>query len=259
LFGKRRRQFDFRNPKIYRTTKKETNVSFNPKYIWLFLILILIGLAVWWFFYSQTFLIKNIEITGTVNDSIKAEIDKFYNKNIFLFVIGQSDMELAKKQTSIERLNIIKGIPDTLKIEVLVRKPDIRWKTKDKIYFIDENGIIFNLETQNEDDNKLPCVVDGRNLEIKLGSKAVTSDFVDFIKKLAEKLPEESKKEIAEMRIEETTLHLTVKFKDSYQIFFDTLGSFDDQLYLLKKTIEKHNGEIKEYIDLRVDGKAYYK
>ena len=256
---RRKRKFDFSNPKIYRTTAREVNKTFNPIYLWIILSVILIGAVVYWLFYSDFFKIKNIEIEGEVNNTIKNKINEFYGKNIFLFTIGQQDKQLAKEQTSIEKLNIIKGIPDTLKIDVLVRKPVIRWKTQDKILFIDQNGIIFNLDSSREEDNQLPIVFDSRNLPVTLGSKIVPNDFIGFVEKTATQVPQKVGKEIEEMKIDETTLHLEIKFKDSFRVYLDTMNSWDDQIKLLQKAIEKHDKEIKEYVDLRVANKAYYK
>lgn len=228
-------------------------------YLWILLVVIGLGLMIWWIFYSQFFKIKNIVIEGTINESIKSEINKFYGQNIFLITFGQKDKELVRRQTSIEKLNIIKGIPDTLKIEVVARSPQIRWKSKDKIYFIDDKGVIFNLEENVENYKDLILVVDSRNLEVKQGTKIVTSDFVEFVKDISKEINDKIHKEIEEIKINDTTLHLEVKFKDSYRVFFDTFVDLKKQIRLLELVKEKHDTEIKEYVDLRVENKAYYK
>lgn len=256
---KRVRRRTYVNPKIYTKTSKEVSVSFNPMYIWVFLAVLIVGFIVWWLFFSDFFKIKEIDIDGDINESIKTEIDKFYGQNILLFTVGAKDRELAEKQTSVEKLNIIKGIPDMLKVEILVRSPEIRWKSQDKVYYIDNEGIIFNLEEGTQEFDKLPLVKDTRDLDVSLGSKIVTTDFVEFILNINNLLRENIDKDVEEIRINDTTLHLEVQFKDSYKVYFDTLGSLNKQIDLLKKTIEKHDGDIKEYVDLRVDGKAYYK
>lgn len=227
--------------------------------MWFVILLFVVGIVIWFIFYSDYFKIKNIIIEGEINESVKNEINNFYGKNIFLFAVGGQDEKLKNNQTSIDKLNIVKGIPDTIKVEVFVRKPEIRWKTSDKIYFIDKNGVIFNLEIKNEEYNKIPLVSDDRNLKVELGNKLVTSDFVDYAINISTKLPELTKKEIEEIKINETTLFLEIKLKDGYRIYFDTLGDIDDQFFILGKLIEKHNDEIKEYIDLRVTSRGYYK
>lgn len=257
---KRGRRASYVSPKIYTRTSRDVNISFNPIYIWIVLVLILIGLLVWWLFFSDFFKIKEIAIDGAINESIKTEIDQFYGQNIFLFTVGAKDKELAEKQTSIEKLNIIKGIPDMLKIEILVRKPVIRWKSQDKIYYIDDEGIVFNLENETEEYNDLPLVNDAQNLDAILGNKMVTDDFVQFVLDLKSQMSEKIKdKEIEEIRINETTLNLEIQLKDSYKVYFDTIGDLSKQIEILGKIIEKHDKDIHEYVDLRVENKGYYK
>lgn len=256
---KRVRRRTYTNPKIYTRTSKEVSVSFNPIYIWIILAILIIGFIVWWLFFSDFFKIKEIDIDGDINESIKTEVDKFYGQNIFLFTVGAKDKELAEKQTSVEKLNIIKGIPDMLKVEILVRKPEIRWKTRDNIYYIDDEGIVFNLEEGRDQYDNLPLVKDARDLDVELGSKIVTEDFVQFILMIENQLKENTDKEVEELRINDTTLHLEVQFKDSYRVYFDTLGNINKQISLLKKIQENHDGDIKEYVDLRVENKGYYK
>lgn len=258
-FQKRKRQFDFRNPKIMSTTTKDKTVTFKTVYIWLILIIVLIGYGIWWLFYGDFFKIKNIEVSGDINESIQSEIQMFKNQNILLFVVGQKDKELAAKQTSIDQINIIKGIPDTLKIEVSIRKPVIRWKSKDKEYFIDQEGVIFELSNPNENDKLKPLIIDSKNLEVSLGKKIVSNDFIDFIVKINSQLPEKTSKKIQEIKINDTTLDIEVQFDNSYKVFLSSINNADNQIYLLQKVIEKHDSEIKEYIDLRVDKRAYYK
>lgn len=240
-------------------TPKEKESKLNIKHIYLFLVIIFFIFLIWWLFYSKFFTIKYIEIEGTINDSIKEDINKFYDKNILLFTIGKMDTELAKKQTSIEKLNIIKGIPNTLKIKVGARSPEIRWKTKDKIYFIDKNGIIFELNEDLQKFDELPLVIDNNNLEPVLGKKIVTNDFVEFVKKAKQKILDITKKEINEIIINETTIHLEFKLKDSFRILLNTMDNIDNQFKLLEKIISDKINEVNEYIDLRVENKAYYK
>lgn len=258
-FQKRKRQFDFRNPKILSTTASNKTVTFKTAYIWLIVLILAIGLLIWWLFYGDFFKIKNIEIAGTLNDTIKKEIDGFKGKNIFLFTIGQKDKELAKAQSSVEKLDIIKGIPDTLKVDVLVRKPAIRWKSKNVDYFIDNDGTVFSLDNPTDDDKSKPLVIDNKNISVILGSKMVTNSFIDFVEKVSSEFSTKVGKDIAEIKVNDTTLDLEIKLKDSYTIYLSTLNDLDDQLYLLSKVIGSHDSEIKEYVDLRVTNRAYYK
>lgn len=258
-FNNKKRQ-SFRQPKIYSVTNKEPNIlKINTNFLWFMIIVLILVIVAWFIFYSEYFKIKSIILEGEVNESVKNDINAFYGKNIFLFTVSGQDERLKDSQTSIDKLNIVKGIPDTLKVEVFVRKPEIRWKTGDKTYYIDKNGVLFDLELSSEEYNKIPLVSDDRNLQVVPGNKMVTNDFVEYVKTISAKLPELVKKEIEEIKINETTLFLEIKLKDGYRIYFDTLGNTDDQLKILSKIIENHNNEVKEYIDLRVTNRGYYK
>lgn len=260
LFGNKKQRVSFRQPKIYSPTTTEKNpVRISKGIIWMIVLIAGILALGWWLFASSFFKIKNIDIQGTLNTEVQKELDSFRGKNIFLFSLGQLDKKLAKNQSSIENLNIIKGIPDTLKVEVLVRRPQIQWRTQDITYFIDDVGVIFNLDNPNEELNKLPIVTDGKNLAIATGQKIVTSDFVKLMNTLPGKINDVTGKNIESMTISETTNNLDIKLKDGYLIKFDTVGNIDDELFLLKKIKEAHESGIKEYVDLRVEGKAYYK
>lgn len=258
LFNRRQRT-SFRQPKIYSRTSTEKVVQINKGLVWTIIIILLLGLLGWWLFYSDYFKIKNVEINGTLNDEVKPKIEAFKGKNILLFSINQLDKKLFENESSIEELNVIKGIPDTIKVEVLVRRPQICWKTQDKIYFVDNNGIVFNLDELTTDLQKLPQIEDDRNLDVITGEKLLASDFVLFVKDLPGKIYNATGKEIENMKVYETTIHLEIQLRDSYRILVDTTGNLDDELYLLKKIKEAHESEIKEYVDLRVEGKAYYK
>lgn len=260
LFNKKPQRISFRQPRIYSPTSKDKKpFEINKRIVWTIIIIAATVVLCWWLFTSSFFKIKNIDIQGTLNPEVQKELDGFRGKNIFLFSIGQLDKKLAKNQSSIESLNIIKGIPDTLKVEILVRRSQIRWKTQDKNYFIDSSGIVFNLDNPSEELNKLPLITDGKNLAVTPGQKIVTNDFVKLINALPGKIHDTTGKDIDSMTINEITINLDVKLKDGYMIKFDTMGNIDDELYLLKKIREAHESEIKEYVDLRVEGKGYYK
>lgn len=253
------KKISFKQPKIYRVTRKENKkLQFNFKILWGFLVLVLIAIIMWWLFYSDFFNIKFIEINGELNESVFSDIEKFYGENILLFSIGQEDKQLSEKQTSIKSLNVVKGIPDTLIIDVNVRDPKIVWHTQGKEYYIDENGIIFNLsEAPNTD--SLVHIYDSKNLDVYLGSKIVTDEFIDFVEKINNNLPNRVDKEIEKIEIAETTMYVKVTLRDSYYIYFSTENDVDDQLEIIDR-LDKKNGEgIGEYVDLRVNSKAYYK
>lgn len=254
---------NYRNPKIYSfTPKRETGINIPKSIIRVVIFLLLTGFFVWLIFFSPILKIKIIEIDGTLNQEVKAEIDKFYGKNIFLFRPGKIQDELAHKQTSVNNIEIYRGLPNTLKIKVNVRKPVIGWKTGNKNYFIDANGIIFELydsEMSIIGDKKIPIVEDTKNISVIPGKVAVTANFVKFISDFTERTKKDFNIQIKSIKISETTLQIEAETDQGFRIILATDGNLDNQLKALKKVLDEKRADIHEYADLRIEGRVYYK
>ncbi len=251
--------YHFKQPKIYASTPK-IKEPFNKKVIfYLVFFLIIIGLIVWFFGYSSYFKIKKVVINGQLNSDVKAEIDKFYNQNILFFSVKKIEQELATRQSSIKSLEIYKGIPDVLKVKVNVREPVLIWKIQDKTYYIDENGIIFELNQNTEDLNNLPIIVDTKNAQVDLGAQALSKDFINFVLDANKYFNVNAGASIKEFRINETTFQVEVVTDQGWRVYLDTTRGITNQLNALKKILAQYKDQIREYIDLRVEGKAYYK
>lgn len=253
----------YRNPKIYTTTASNSEGVYlskrNLKYLF---IGIVIMIFLWWVFGSSFFKVKHIIIKGSLNPDVQNEIESFKGKNILTFVLGDTEGKLAKKQSSIKKINVLRGIPDTLKIDVTVREPLFSWKSGDKLYLVDDSGVAFiEGEGVAVDDQgvKLPTVVDTSNMVITPGQQIVTEEFVKFVDELAKKAPDLALLNIGEMRISETTFVLEADTSLGFRIKLDTTRSVDDQLAVLKKITDQYRDQIKEYVDLRVEGRVYYK
>lgn len=253
----------YRSPKIYSLTpKQEKESGFSPKLIWWIVLFILIGFLVWFFFFSSYFKIKNIEIDGSLNPEVKSAIDQFYNKNILTFQPGKIEEDLIKKQTSIKSIEIRRGLPDTLKIKVNVREPVIGWKSQEKTYLVDENGIVFELgegEVVTEEGKEIPVIEDSQNIAVEPGSQIVTADFVDFVKNFVEQLKEEQEIKVTALKIVETTFQIEADTDQGWKIIVNTIASLTNQLKALAKVLETKREEVHEYIDLRIEGRVYYK
>jgi len=206
--------------------------------------------------------IKNIEITGSINTEIKNKIDEFYGKNVLLFRPGKIKEDLMKEQSSIEDVEIIRGIPDTLKVQISVRTPAISWKSQNKVYFIDSDGYIFELQSQDEylqGDKKLPQIEDTKNIPIELGTKAATPDFIEFILEVNQKLPSDFNIKVNNIKVAETTFQIEIETDQGFRIIMNTMGNLENQIKALKKVLDEKRQDIKEYVDLRIEGRVYYK
>lgn len=252
----------FRQPKIYAATPAERKAVVSKWTIIAGLIFILLLFLAWFIFLSSFFKIKTITISGSLNPEVAKEIDKFKGKNILLFRVGKIEKELAGGQTSISSLEIYKGIPDTLRVKVNVRVPEIIWQSQNKNYFIDKNGVIFELNdyvSVSQDNAPLPMIIDNKNLNVNLGSQIITTDLVQYILDLNNDFAPKMGTKIKEFRVNETTLQIEVVSEAGWKVLLDTSRDYNTQLTVLKKIFDQYGSEIKEYVDLRVEGRAYYK
>jgi len=248
----------YRNPKIYNfSPKNDKNIEISPKMIWGIVLLIIIVAIIWFFFYSNYFKIKNIETNGTYNNEVKTLIDQFYEKNILLFRPGKIESDMIAKQSSIKNIEIKRGVPDTLKIDINVRTPVIIWKTGEKKYYLDDEGIVFELDSFDE--ASLNIVEDSQNIDVTPGTKIVTKNFIDFVNNISEKIKKDFEINIKSIKITETTFQIEIEKEDGIRIIFNTLGNPNNQIEALKKILEAKKDDIHEYIDLRIEGRVYYK
>lgn len=254
---------DFKKRRIYSTTpSNQEGFYLSPKVIWLIIILMAIVGLLWFLFNSNYFKIRNINIEGSLNPDVAAEIESLRGKNIFTLVLGNTEEKLTKKQSSIASIEIHRGIPDTLKIKINVREPLISWKTGDKVYLIDKNGIVFQQSeiTDNPDKmQKIPQVADSQNININAGGKILTGQFIDFTKTIWQKFHQVTDVNNTEMKIGETTFQLEIETDQGWHALFDTTRNPETELNALKKVLGEHRDQIHEYVDLRVEGRAYLK
>lgn len=257
-----RNNFNYQNPKIYQFNDGQNQGIYLSKQKLLNIVIILVLIIIIWIiFFSGFFRVKNVVINGSLNTDIQKDLDSFKGKNIFTFIFSNKEKQLAQKQSSVKMINIIRGIPDTLKIDVIVRNPLLVWKSQDKIYFIDQDGIIFEQNNPEfwQGEQKLPLIIDQRNLAVKLGQKWLDEEFIYFVKDLYKLAPDITGLNITEIRINETTFQIEAMTDKNFFAKLDSSRDTPTQLKVLKKILDQYEEEIKEYVDLRVEGRVYYK
>lgn len=239
--------------------------SFNPVInlpakFWgnlLIFILILVGLYV--LFFSSIFSVKDVVVEGNnlvLADDIASVVKK--GDNIFRFNVNKTRSEITKKYSIIDDVQIYKGIPNTLKIVVLERTPDIVWSTGGKFYLIDNSGII-DKEITVTDYPDLIHITDTKNLPVKNGDQILSSQFTAFAKIVRDEFFDNTNNHITSYEVSETTFDLIVRTDSNYYVKFDTTRPVEKQLKDLKSILVNYRDKITEYVDVRVNGWVYYK
>lgn len=244
----------FIQPKIFNNVQ-EKKPFVVPKYLKIIFVgIVLFVLLIILVFFLPVFKVKNIEIIGSPSEKLKNEIENFKGQNIFEFDVSSAEQVLSQNNREFTSIKIYRGIPDTLRVRFFPREPNIIWQTYDKKYLIDKDGFLFD-EVINSID--LPIVYDEKNLDIAIGKQIASSNFVNFIKNVKNKLNEQGI-EVKQFTISETTFQVKAQTNDCY-IIFDTIRPFSDQIDAFQIVYKEHKSEITEYIDVRVEGWVYYK
>lgn len=262
--SKSSRRERYLHPKIYgRTPKIEIPKELigNKYFVKVLFLIMFLGAIVWFIFGSEYFKIKEINIVGSVTASVKKEIDLLEGKNILTYSTKGMVGRIKNAQSSIKDLNIYKGLPDSLRVEVVMRDPKMIWKSNNISYLIDSEGVAFQAGEGElvTFEGRLPEVVDPRSQKVELGKKLVSVGFIDFVKNLNIVFEKKMPIKIKEIKVGETTLEIEVLTSKEWKVLFSTTRGPDTQIEALIKIVEEYHDQIKEYIDLRVAGRAYYK
>ncbi|TSC92203.1 MAG: cell division protein FtsQ [Candidatus Berkelbacteria bacterium Licking1014_96] len=244
--------------------EKKPSFRFSWRIFYLILIIMAILFLIYGLFFSSFFKVKNIDLKGANlvdGDQLKKVITYALNEedNIFLYRSADISAKIKENFPLVSEVNIQKGLPDTIRVIIIERQPVIVWQTADKKYLVDKEGYAY-LEADANNAKDLPVIIDSANLPVVLSKKVASKNFLDFIKEIIEKFTPRSNLKIKELRIRDTTFDLDVLTTDGFIVLFDTTRSAETELDDLRRVMNHLNGaKPKEYIDLRVEGWAYYK
>lgn len=223
--------------------------------------LIVIMAGVYFFSYSSFFNISEIIVEGTEtvgNDEIIeiAEEYKGDQDNLFKYPVSELEQEITDKFKQIDEVNVTRGVPKTIKIEIVERQGLLIWQTQEKNYIVDKRGVIYR---ETDDTFSLPVILDTQDKEVNLGDKILTTKFLDLISKINKNFTKKTKLKIKEMTIEDSTYELSVLTTNGWEIKLDSTRDANQQISALAKVLLHIRKKVKQYIDLRTENWVYYK
>jgi cell division septal protein FtsQ len=218
---------------------------------------------------SNIFKINKIEIEGNQtidSEEVRSQVGSIItgssiSQNIIFVPSSNIEKQLKKDNYQIADVKVTRIPFNTIKVTITEQKPSILWKSGNNLSIITENGRGFIGEPNDELKKNLPTVEDLSNLPVKEGDKVVSQEFVKFVNDIYVFLPQNGIN-ISTTQIEETTTEIIVITKEGYRIRFDTTRPFDEQLTDLKSVLDSLKQQGKkptQYVDLRINGKVFYK
>lgn len=233
--------------------KKEFSFSFLRWLIPCFAVLALI----WWLFLSPTFKVNDIIIEGEISSQTKEKIESLRGRNIFVLKTSRVGEELAQDQPKIEKIEILRGLPNTLKVQVSERQAGIIWQTQERYYLVDERGVIYAERQSLPEDPDIIVVKDTNNVGVSVDSHVVTPQFVQYLIKTKNELPS-SKLQAKSFEVSESINNFTVITDKGFKILMSSVNNLDNQLSAITQVLAEKPEKVKQYLDVRVEGKAYY-
>jgi cell division septal protein FtsQ len=262
--NKRRSQFDirrYRAPSLYNDSSANNNKQkkipgWLGKGIFFGIILLVLSYLV---LFSSAFRIKEIIVEGDSlisADQIKASIST--GQNIFRFNIANTVSQLKTQFPELQSVEIYRGIPNAIKVVVLERQGKIVWQSNNEKYLISDQGEVMQ-KIDSDKWNDLPVVADMKNLPVTLGAQLVSPNFIAFITNIYNNFYNGVNIKPLGFEVGETTFDVNLHTDAGFYVKFNSLRSSKKQLENLKTVLIEKRPDIHEYVDIRIDGWAYYK
>jgi cell division septal protein FtsQ len=213
---------------------------------------------------GQIFALRTVKVTapGRVGEIQKEAKDitkgNWWWGNLITFNNGDFVSKLQQDDPLLRDVSVRRHWPGTIVITATLKQPSLGWNTGDQNYVLDRDGTVI---AQGAAPAGMPTVVDGSNVPVQIGQRAVSAHFVEFVGQMVPGLAGQG---IGATRldIKDTTLDLAATTNKGYRILFDTGRGASEELADLTsvtKLLATQKRTPAEYIDLRIAGKAYYK
>ncbi|MBI4257175.1 hypothetical protein HY626_03930 [Candidatus Uhrbacteria bacterium] len=191
----------------------------------------------------------------------------FFNRsNRFLF----SAEELSRLLTEQFALaNATIGLQEgTLFVQLEERTSNLFWKTQEKLYVVDLEGVVVREVIDSDDSilqqanlSELPIFIDTNNVAVDVGSRVLTPEEIEQTFVFIEHLRSAN---IGYSYIEVDRLAgkwVNLMTEQGYSILFDLTGNIDEQFQHLSAVLQEQVEDVAalEYIDLRFGDKVYVK
>jgi len=239
--------------------QEKTGITFSYLSIKYILFILCVMALVYLVFFSSIFAVSEVIVEGASDvsqDALSNMIPK--GKNIFLIKSHNLENEILQKFPQIESAQVYRGIPNAVKIVVAERDSKLVWQSGEHKYLISSGGEITK-EIDPLVTSELPLVTDKKNIPVVPGNQLVSPNFVAFVNNIYSTFFTEINIKPLNFEVSDTTFDINLITEAGFYVKLNTMRSSKKQLDNLKLVLDAKRQDIHEYVDLRIDGWAYYK
>lgn len=273
LSGNFKRNQTLSGPISPATTRQKTHhlTIKRRKVLTIFLIVLMSALVIWLLIINMTAKVS-VNITGSISSSKNIDkssyekvIQDYLNDNPIgrlRFFLDQKALRayLVNKLPEID--NVSQGGTDGFGVTIFritMRSPVAGWMIKGKQYFVDANGVSFNL---NYFDDPGVQIVDQNGVSLPSGDVIVSQRFLSFVGLAVAQAKNNGYTVTQAILPTNTTRELELKIKEGdYLVKLSIDRPVGEQVEDMAAALKyfTSRGQKPEYIDVRVSGKAFYK
>jgi len=252
----------------------DARLSWRGKLILAFSIL-LVGSGVWFFYFSNFFVIASVKVEGTVRTP-SADIENLAQdqiqkrrfifgsqKNIFLF--DKADfLNSINEQYNFQNVSVKRGIPRTLYINIKEKEPKAAWLEDGNYYLIDEGGKVIDTSDQTGAvSDKYPLIENKGNQKITLKIANISKEILNFTSDLFNMMKQyQDFLKIGRFVKDDDVDTIKMQLANGPAVYFNTKADLKkqvDKMVALYKDELKNDFNKKTYLDLRYGDMIYYR
>lgn len=260
--------------------KKEFISETGSRFIFRLLLAVFFGVSIYILFFSPYLRITDIKIEGLqeisqeqVSGNTQSFLgEKYFNivpKNNFIFISQKNIASLLTKDfKKIRSVSVTKKFPNSINIKIEERQAMLVWCSGENCFLIDESGVAYNVADFNSPEilqNHLIRINDQSNRSVSLGEKIMEQEYEQYALKIKNALKDINQETQEEIYATPSNMaeEIRVPMQKGFQIYFSSQYSLEKAVRsldaVLKKEIPENEWEKLEYIDLRSEGKVFYK
>ncbi len=259
-----------RTPKVFYSSYSQTQRSISggstmsPGQFRQLLIVAIIIIGGYFLTRLPVFQIKTVTITGTDDPALIGELNSLVGYSILSASVTQKVQEVSQAHPELEKLDCIKGIPDTLRCVAELRQALLGWRTNGQTYLLDQHGVAYQQTTSPA----VLVVEDRKNVVVALGDRPISSEVLDVYRVLQSGLTANGYV-VDKFFVNTSVLHAGVVVSsravglpfpaNPIELEFSLSYPVSIQISTLNKLLESKSGQIGLRVDLRTPGYLYYK